>query len=340
MFKRISIMGVGMFGFVLARYLAQKYPQNKIMVYDSNQSLIEYLRKRRSHPIHFSEFRLPSNVYPNRDLGQVLAESEILLLAVPTQAVRQAVRELNSYLTHPLIIVNVAKGLEIDSGKRISEVIREEISGEHLYAVLSGGTIAGEMIKGNPVAMEIACEDEALARQLQVIFSSNRLRVYRNEDVTGVELAGALKNPLAIASGIAQGLGFGFSTVSALVSRGSLEIKRMALSLGAQEKTYSLGGQAAMGDIMTSCFGRTRNREFGELIVRENSVMRALEIMSKQGKLVEGYFTSRAVNHLAVKTGIEMPVQQQVFQILYRERKPEEVLEELMLRELKPISGE
>ena len=151
-------------------------------------------------------------------------------------------------------------------------------------------------------------------------------------------MAGALKNPLSIASGIAQGLGFGFSTTSALVSRGSLEIKRMALSLGAQEKTYSLGGQAAMGDIMTSCFGPTRNRQFGELIAKENSVTKALEVMKREGKLVEGYFTSKAVNHLALKAGVEMPVQQQVFQILYQGRRPREALENLMLRKLKPIS--
>jgi len=338
MSKRISVMGAGMFGFVLTRYLARKYPENKIMLYDSNQSLLEYLREKRSHPLHFPEFPLPSNVCPSKDLRQILAMSEIILLAVPTQAVRPAAKKINSYLTHPLVIVNVAKGLEMNSGKRISEIIQEEINGEYVYAVLSGGTIAGEMIKGSPVAMEVACQNEEISRELQVIFSSNKLRVYRNEDIIGVELAGALKNPLSIASGIAQGLGFGFSTTSALVSRGSLEIKRMALSLGAQEKTYSLGDQAAMGDIMTSCFGPTRNRQFGELIAKENSVTKALEAMKREGKLVEGYSTSKAVNHVALKLGVEMPVQQQVFQILYQRRKPREALENLMLRELKPIS--
>jgi len=335
--RKICVIGMGMFGFVLARHLALKYPGDKILVYDREKNVIKNLIEERKHPVHFSNYRIPENVIPTVDLEKVIKLSQIVVLSTPTQKVRYAARDIAKYLNRYSIVLNVSKGLEIETGERVSQILKEEIHTNYIYAVLSGGTIAGEMIRGDPLAAEIACKNEKVAGELQQIFSTQNFRVYRNDDVTGVEIAGALKNPLAIASGIAWGLGYGASTISALVSRGSLEIKRLALKLGAREKTFNFGGQAAMGDIMTSCFGNTRNKKFGELIVACNSVEKALSTMSKQKKLVEGYFTSKAIYHLAKTLKVEMPIQNQVFQILHRRKKPNSALQELMNRTLKSL---
>jgi len=326
-----------MFGVVLARHLALKYPENQILAYDRQERVIQSLLEERKHPVHFPDYFIPENVIPSNDLEKVISSSHIVVLSVPTQMIRSAVRDLRKYLRKNILFLNVAKGLEIGTGKRASQILKEEIHTNYIYAVLSGGTIAGEMIRGDPLAAEVACENEKIAKELQEIFSTKKFRIYRNDDVTGVEIAGALKNPLAIAAGIAHGLGFASGTISALVSRGSLEIKRLALRLGGKEKTFSFGGQAAMGDIMTSCFGNARNRKFGEIIVREKSVEKALNIMKKEEKLVEGYFTSKAIYQLARDCAVEMPIQDQVFQILYRGKKPEMALDELMSRTLKSL---
>jgi len=212
-----------MFGFVLARHLALKYPQRKILVYDRDKKIIESLIEKRKHPLHFKDYSIPENVIPTQDLEKVTELSEIIVIAVPTQRIRSFAKE-----------------------------------------------------KGDPLAAEIACEEQKIAKKLQEIFSSQKFRVYRNDDVIGVEIAGALKNPLAIASGMADALGYASSTKGALLSRGSLEIKRLALKLGAKEKTFNFGGQAAMGDIMTSCFGiymwrcLCRNRSFKSFTTGKN----------------------------------------------------------------------
>jgi len=328
---------MGMFGFVLSRYLAIKYPEKQIIAYDKQKKVVKSLLEEKKHPVHFPNYCISENIIPTNDLERAISSSDILILSVPTQVVRSAMREVRKYLKKNTLLLNVAKGLEIATGKRVSQILKEEIPINYFYAVLSGGTIAGEMIKGDPLAAEIACKNEKITKELQEILFTQQFRIYRNDDVTGVEIAGALKNPLSIASGITYGLGFGSNTISALVSRGSLEIKKLALALGGKEKTFGFGGQAAMGDIMTSCFGNTRNRKFGELIVKENSVETALTIMGKEKKLVEGYFTSKAIHEFAASCNVEMPIQNQVFQILYKNKKPQSALKELMTRALKSL---
>lgn len=335
--RRTGFVGVGMFGFVLARHLALKYPQDKFFAYDANTEVLENLKRERRHPIHFRDYLLPENVFPTDDLEMLARSCRIIILSLPAQRIRSAAEKLAEYIKDKTVLVNVAKGLEIGTGKRISEIVREKIDKSYTYAVISGGTIAGEMIRGFPLSAEVACEDEDTASLIQNLFSTERFRVYRNDDVTGVELAGALKNPLSIATGIARGFGFGSSTVGALVSRGAFEIKKLALCLGAKEKTFAFGGQAAMGDIMTSCFGDTRNRRFGELIIKEGSVNKALDIMKKEGKLVEGYYTSFATSQLSEKYGVEMPIQREVYQILHKGKDPRLSMVQLMTRTLKSV---
>lgn len=335
--KQLGVMGLGMFGFVLAGHLAAKFPHATILAYDQSEGIVQSLQQTRHHPIHFQTQALADNVQVCGSLSDFLPRCHIIVLAIPVQVMRQAVRRARDFLRTGTVVVNVAKGLEIGSGKTISQVLAEELPPAYVYSVLSGGMIAGEILRGDPCSGEIACSDETISHELQELLSTTRFRLYRTDDVTGVEIAGALKNPLSIAAGIAHGLGFGTSTISALVSRGTLEIKRLALSFGAQRKTFDLGGQAALGDIMTSCFGGTRNRYFGELIAKEESVEKALAIMRESSKLVEGYYTARAVHEMAGRYKIDMPIQEQIFQILYRGRSPEIALAKLLARELKSM---
>jgi len=195
--------------------------------------------------------------------------------------------------------------------------------------------IAQELAKEDPLSAEIASADSEITLCLQNIMSSGILRIYRNDDVMGVEYAGALKNPLSISAGIARGLGYGDSTMGALISRGGLEIERLAIKLGAKKQTFALGGLAGIGDMITSCLGGTRNSRFGELIGRGSSVGKALKIFKERHQLVEGYYTVKSITYLASKAGVKMPIQAQVFQILYEGKSPAEALEELMSRKLK-----
>ena len=335
--QKLGVMGLGMFGFVLTRHLAIKFPHDTILAYDQSRAVVDSLKQTGHHPVHFQDHDLPQNVHVISQLKDFLPQCHIVILALPVQVIRDAIHGARDLLKAGSIVINVAKGLEIGSGKSISEILRDELLPGYVYSALSGGMIAGEILRGDPCSGEIACVNDSICHRLQELLSTTRFRLYRTDDVRGVEIAGALKNPLSIAAGIAHGLGFGASTVSALVSRGALEIRRLALSSGAQKKTFDLGGQAALGDIMTSCFGNTRNRHFGELIAQEESVEKALAIMQRSSKLVEGYYTARAIHEMANKHNTEMPIQEQVFQILYRGRSPEAALTKLMARELKSM---
>lgn len=332
--KKIAVVGAGL-GFVLARYLAKKYPENEIGLYDKDKKLINHLERKREHPLHFKGYTLPKNVRISGDSREIIRDSDILIIAVPTQHIREMARETREYIKKDAILLNVAKGIEIGTGKRISEILREELKDNFKYAVLSGGMIAQDLVKEDPLSAEIASADSEITLCLQDIMSSEILRIYRNNDVVGVEYAGALKNPLSIGAGIAKGLGYGNSTTGALISRGGLRIERLAIKLGAKKQTFALGGLAGIGDMITSCLGRTRNSRFGELIGRGTSVGEALKIFKEKHQLVEGYYTVKSIRRLADKAGVEMPIQEKVFQILYEGKSPRQALKELMSRELK-----
>ncbi len=332
--KKIAVVGAGL-GFVLARYLAKKYFDNEIGLYDKDKKLIGHLKRKREHPLHFKGYTLPENVKVSGDSREIIRDSDILIIAVPTQHVREMARETREYIKKDAILLNVAKGIEMGTGKRISEILREELKDNFKYAVLSGGMIAQDLVKEDPLSAEIASRDDRITLCLQDIMSSGVLRIYRNNDVVGVEYAGALKNPLSIGAGIAKGLGYGDSTMGALISRGGLEIERLAIKLGAKKETFALGGLAGIGDMITSCLGGTRNRRFGELIGRGTSVEETLKIFKEKHELVEGYYTVKSIRQLADRAGVEMPIQAQVFQILYEGKSPVEALKELMNRELK-----
>lgn len=345
---KISIIGAGMFGYALARVYGKLYNDAKIMLYDVNEEVVGQIEKTRQHPIHFRGKLVTDNVFATNDLEKVVSYADIMLLAVPAQFMRKAVASIKPHIGREIVLVDLAKALELKTGKRMSEVINEEFDGvPHKYHVcaLAGGMLAGDVIMGNPVCAEFACEDLEVAKKTAEALTTPNLRLYTNTDVLGVELAGALKNVIAIAAGMFDGLfkideymgSPAISSKAGLVSRASKEVKKIAMAMGASEHTFNPGSQAWEGDLMTSCFGNSRNRQFGELLVKLGSVGKALDEMKKINRLVEGYATAKVLHDFAKEKRIEFPVCEKIYKVLYEGKNPRIAAAELMSRPMKHI---
>ena len=237
---KLAIIGTGMFGFALSRYLGKKYIGKDtftIVAYDINKKLIEHLKKYREHLYHFRGKKLPDNVQLTTDKREAVNNADIIIMAVVSQAVRETLREIRRYLKDDVVIVHTAKALEIGTAKTFSEVTREELEGyvdNYKVAKLSGGTFAEDLVNEAPLGADIACEDLSVLEKLQRLFHSNTLRVYSNTDLIGVEYAGAFKNVIAILAGMVNGLGLPYGSETHLISRAAKEAKDIAIALGAK----------------------------------------------------------------------------------------------------------
>jgi glycerol-3-phosphate dehydrogenase (NAD(P)+) len=250
---------------------------------------------------------------------------------VPSHGTRDVLAELAPHLRDGAPLVSLTKGVEQETLKRMTEVFGDVLPG-HPVGVLTGPNLAKEVVAGYPAASVVAFEDESLATDLQAVFSTDSFRVYTNPDVVGCEVAGALKNVIAIAAGIADGMGFGDNTRAALITRGLAELTRLGIALGGQPLTFS--GLAGMGDLVATCISRqSRNRHVGEELGRGRSLD---EIVADMKMVAEGVKTSRAVVDLARRRGIEMPIAEQVVAVLYEGRLATEIVPALMQREAKP----
>ena len=335
---KLTVYGAGAFGFALAHYLGLKFTSDdsvQVLLYGRDADLISRIRTARVHPIHYPTVPLPMRVKVTEDEEEAVKGADLLILCVPAQSVREASRSIAELIDPKATVLNTAKGLELGSCKRLSVVIREELvpkGFEGDIAAFSGGTIASEMIMGAALGAEVACENPETARRLQMLLSSATLRIYANTDIIGVEYAGAFKNVIAIGAGISDGLNNPHGTKTLLVSRASAEVKRLALRLGAKEHTFSAESQAWANDLWMSCTGNTRNRFFGELIGRGLSVEEALKVMRRERKLVEGYYTAKAAYQLARRCGVETPIIDAIYSVLYLGEDPREAMRRLMSR--------
>jgi len=337
---KITIYGSGTFGFVLARHFGNKFlnKEHEVWFYGRNEKLIKVIQKRRVHPLHFPNTNLPQNVVITFDRPKAVEDTNLIVLAVSAQSVRYAIQDIRKYITNDLIFLNAAKGLELGTNLRLSQVIEQELKNidyNYKIAVFSGGTIASEMIEDAALGAEIACTDRATARYLQELMSNRFLRIYANTDIIGVEYAGSIKNVISTGAGISQGLKNPYGSETLLISRASAEAKRLAVKLGAKPYTFSAESQAWCNDLWMSCTGNTRNRYFGELIGSGYSVKQALEILRKEHKIAEGYPTAKVVYHLAKEHNIEIPVMEKIYEILYQDKEPKKAMVELMTRRLK-----
>ena len=286
--------------------------------------------REAGHPPGVPELHLPEEVETGTDLPRMLSGAEAAVFAIPSQAIEETCRRMASLGSAPPLLVVASKGMDLRSLRPLSEVIAEQLP-ECRITVISGPCIAKEVARGIPTSVVAACSDPSAAGRVQRWFASPTFRVYRQGDVLGVELGGALKNVIAIAAGISDGLGFGANSKSALLTRGLAEITRFACALGAEERT--IAGLAGLGDLCVTCFSpHSRNRRFGEALGRGRSPEEALQEI---GETVEGVPTARAVVTKARQLSIPVPVAEAVARILEGEWTPGEAVERLMTRELK-----
>jgi len=293
----------------------------------------ESLRGRRVNEVYLPGFELPAEVDATTELGEALREADIVVGVMPSAHVRGLYTRMLPQLDARMIFVSATKGLENKTLERMTEVISQVVSLKFTprVAALSGPSFAREVARGDPTAVVIASADREVAASVQEEFSGPTFRMYTNDDVTGVELGGAVKNVIAIAAGVCAGLGFGSNTVAALITRGLAEMTRLACALGGRRDT--LAGLAGMGDLVLTCTGAlSRNRTVGVELGKGRPLS---EILGSMRMVAEGVGTTAAAVELARKVRVEMPITEQMHAVLYQGRAPRDAIRELMERQLK-----
>lgn len=331
--RKITILGAGAFGFAIAKVISENQKDKEIYLYDVNADFIDHIKKTRQHPVFHSGVTLPLHIVPTKDLKLAVKDTDLMLLAVPSKYVRGCITCFKNHLTKDIVFVNLAKGLEKERDMRISEIIDEELKDTGInYKVcsLSGGMIAREVTRKNPLCAELACTDKKTAKKVAPLLYSDFLRIETSDDVLGVELAGAFKNVIAIGAGIFDGLGYGESSKSAFVSAAAKQMKHLAIALGAKEETFDAGSQAWFGDLMTTCFGRSRNRELGEHIGKGMSISDAIELQIQNNKSIEGYITANVIHKLVKKNNIQAPLLHGIHNVLYKGTDPKKFVKDFI----------
>lgn len=331
---RVAVLGAGSWGTALAVLLAKK--GLKVRLWGRVEDGVREVQQSRENQRFLPGISLPDSLEATDHLEYALQGVGAVVLSVPAQAVREVVRQYRSQLaalSASTIIINTAKGIETGSLKRLSEAIQDELpaSFEQRIAVLSGPSHAEEVAQGLPTTVVAAAQTPDLAERVQDLFMHPRFRVYINPDVVGVELGGALKNVIALSTGISDGMGYGDNTRAALMTRGLTEIKRLGVALGAEPLTFL--GLSGVGDLIVTCGSmHSRNRRAGILLGQGHSLP---EVLSTIGMVVEGVETAKAAYHLAAKLQVEMPITQQIFQVLFKGQSPKDAVNNLMLRQRK-----
>ena len=329
--KRISIIGAGNWGTALAIALGRKGYPVKIWAYE--REVAESIRLRHENELYLPGIKIPLDVSATADLGACLAGSKIVVMAAPSHVYRTLVEKMLPNLKPEMIFVSATKGIESECLMRMSEVIQTTVSPRFAarVCVLSGPSFAREVALGDPTAVVVASEDRDAATLVQAEFSSATFRLYTSSDVIGVEMGGAVKNVIAIAAGVIQGLGLGHNPTAALITRGLAEMARLACACGARRET--LAGLAGLGDLALTCTGDlSRNRRVGIELGKGN---RLSDIVSSMRMVAEGVKTTKATVALAEKYGVEVPITWQVNRILEGEVSPRMAIRELMERTLR-----
>lgn len=326
---RIGILGAGSWGTALAFLLGKK--GEDVLIWARRKEIADWINDRNENRFYLPGILLPPNIRATIEIEEAVEGKDVIVLAVPSFAMREVVERLSQCDIGSAIVVSAAKGLEEESGKRMSEVILEIMpSLKERLLVLSGPNLAGEIVREIPTTSVVAGE-ESLSSLVQELFATHYFRVYRNEDIIGVELGGALKNIIAIGAGINDGLGFGDNTKSALMTRGLAEMIRLGLRLGASLQTFF--GLAGLGDLVATCASPlSRNRRLGELIAKGRSLE---EAKREIGQVAEGEPTTRAAYNLAMSLGVEMPITCEVYNVLFKGKDPRQAVIDLMTRPLK-----
>jgi glycerol-3-phosphate dehydrogenase (NAD(P)+) len=331
--RRIAILGGGSWGTALAIVLSRAHKAHEISLWVRDAALAESIRSDRENKVYLQNYKLPDSVQVTHDDAASLRNANVVIGAIPAAHARSVYQRVLPHLVRGTPIVSATKGLEPATHARMSEVISQVVSPEFpvRIAVLSGPSFAAEAAAGQPTAVVLASGEIALANELQEEFAAPNFRLYTNDDVPGVELAGAMKNVIAIAAGVCQGLGLGHNPLAALITRGLAEMTRLAVAFGARPET--LTGLAGLGDLVLTCTGAlSRNRYVGVELGKGRPLTEILEGMKM---VAEGVGTAGALLALARETGVELPITEQVSAILHQGRSPREAIRNVMERRLK-----
>ena len=321
---KITVLGSGGWGTALSLLLCGNGHQVTLWSFDAREA--EVLRTARENPM-LKGVPLPEDLEIVNDFSTVGA-SQVVVFATPSFAVRQTARNAAPYLKDGTLIVSVTKGIEADTGLRMTEIIGQEIGNRCKVVALSGPSHAEEVGRGVPTGVVAASPELEAAEQVQDLFMSRNFRVYTNADIVGVELGGALKNVIALCCGISDGMGLGDNTKALMMTRGRTEMARLGVALGGRSDTFA--GLSGMGDLIVTCTSmHSRNRRAGILIGQGNTAKAA---MDQVGATVEGYYAAKSAHMLSEKVGVEMPICFCAYQVLYEDRSVKDVLEELMAR--------
>ncbi len=327
----IGVVGAGSWGTALANLLAEKgYPVD-LWVFE--EEVKDQILQHRENQVFLPDVTLSPNVKPTNDLTAAVAGKKLLLVVVPSHVMRQTCQRLAQWVSAEMIIVSASKGIENETYLTMTGVLKEVLLEvpESRFAVLSGPSFAREVAQQLPTAVTVACREATIAEQVQHVFATDRFRVYTNDDLIGVELGGSVKNVIAIAAGIIDGLGMGLNTRAALITRGQTEIRRLGLAMGANPRTFT--GLAGVGDLILTCTGTlSRNHTLGHQIGQGAKLS---DILSTMRMVAEGVKTAQSVYNLSRRIGVEMPICEEIYRILYEDLPPLEAVQRLMTRELK-----
>ena len=323
--NKITVIGNGGWGTTLAILLQKK--GYEVILWGADSGYTKYLREKRENVKYLKGIRIPSEIHITSDISKKLTEAELIVSAVPTPYLRSVLVKFKVIFNEEIPVVSVTKGIENDTLMRPSEIIAD-VFGKIPICLLLGPSHAEEVSLGLPTTIVASSNEDGLARIVQDTFTTGRLRVYTNPDIIGVELGAAMKNVIAIASGICEGLEFGDNSKAALITRGLAEISRLGVAMGAQKHTFS--GLTGLGDLITTCISPYgRNRRVGEQIGKGRKLQ---EILKNMEQIAEGVWTTKSVVSLSEKYKVEMPITRETYNILFNDKNPLVAVSNLMMR--------
>jgi glycerol-3-phosphate dehydrogenase (NAD(P)+) len=330
MSQTVAVLGAGSFGTALAKLLAEG--GHAVKLHARDPSVVDTINKEHRHPRRLPGVRLPPGLKAFADVKTVVEGATLVVSSMPTQAVREVWTEAVPALLEGAYVVSATKGIENDTLMLVSDILAEVLPSSARTAYLSGPSFALELARRLPTAVTVAADDEAVANHVQEIISTDYFRAYTTTDVVGVELGGSLKNVMAIAAGVVDGLSYGYNTSAAIITRGLAEMARLAVKLGANPLT--LAGLAGIGDLVLTCTGSlSRNRGVG---VGLGEGKKLDVILKELGQVAEGVPTARSVHDLAMREGVDMPIAESVYRLLFEGGDPREEMYSLMGRKLRP----
>lgn len=325
---KVAVIGAGSWGTAVAAIAAQNATT---VLWARRPELAHEIDAQHRNSAYLPDVDLPESLRGTASLVEAVTDAGVVVMGVPSHGFRDVLAEAAPSIAEGVPVVSLTKGLEQGSLKRMTEVVEELLVGRPA-GVLTGPNLAKEIVAGYPAATTVAFAEPDVGEELQQLFTTDTFRVYTNPDVVGCEVAGALKNVMAIASGMADGMGFGDNTRAALITRGLAELTRLGIAMGGEPLTFS--GLAGMGDLVATCIShQSRNRSVGEQLGHGRTIE---EITSEMKMVAEGVKTSRAVVDLAARHGVEMPIAQQVVEVLYEGKRASDVIPALMQRRAKP----